>query len=786
MKLKHLLFGGLALAMASCADDAINNGNGNVNDPTLPLSTAKYTVGGGDQSRAINFASTGGNTRSISGFQMPDYPTIPSEAVDVTGYDEEALRNAGPVIKITGRHTNKINSWNDQTLYIAPGADVECAIEGNLEVYILTDAKFKFTGNNLSSIKGIYNWGDFTTSGDFSLNSYPFYSAVQVEFPGTLTFPTGAQYYCKEETVAKKLYVNSGAKVESCAFIVGDEANYPTPDAWGNIAWDAESVIEFGGGNLDFHTSYIQAGYIKFNSNNNLHLSLEDNGRIDTKYLQIDIKQNDQKIVTLGSKAVVCAKEIFLQQNFQSNEEKLLPNFGLGVAVQDVQYIHENGNNNNPSDYDISTAGGINNPDFSMESANCSPGYGDSTDPEKNPSLDLVADIKSPTHDHDVDKNDPNRRHLSATSITFDVNTNNIYASYHMRGGNWGNDTYDKDDIEGCIERWTLNDDGVEIGNWMWTYEFDFNHIILDGNYVITVGHKGGDKEIVGENGQKYTDFGGIIGRMPAAIWSQNWDADQVLTREDFAYKYLTTEVPLYADFENESGNVTNQKVDYQSAGDGNCVVRYGDNYFVATSAGYGIIKAEDFSRIKDAEGNVLFTSTKGSAKYLVENDGVVNVLYLNDRATGGSTATTSFGATLATMNSQNFPKGEVTTKGMAANVSPVDGKNVIAVNNGVVYACLSKGGLQIGEDVITFTDEEDGSRSVNGVTVDDQYIYVANGSYLTVLDKATHKVVVERKGKTNNVSANFVEVKELNGTKYIFVAFGQDGIKVFKFNEGK
>ena len=783
MKLKHLLFGGLALAMASCADDAINNGNGNVNDPTTSLSTAKYTVGGGDQSRAINFASTGGNTRSISSFQMPQMPSVPSEAVELS-----KSNSSDAIIVASGTYNGHwFNAPNQETFIYVTGT-LKMGFNGSgsgITVYVLPGGKLEIMNDNLATGINIFNWGELTSSGNLSLNTNPIFSDVMLEFPGTLTFPEGAQFYCKEETVAKKLYVNSGAKVESCAFIVGDEANYPTPDAWGNIAWDAEGVIEFGGGNLDFHTSYIQAGYIKFNSNNNLHLSLEDNGRIDTKYLQIDIKQNDQKIVTLGSKAVVCAKEIFLQQNFQSNEEKLLPNFGLGVAVQDVQYIHENGNNNNPSDYDISTAGGINNPDFSMESANCSPGYGDSTDPEKNPSLDLVADVESPTHDHDIDKNDPNRRHLSATSITFD-GEGNIYASYHMRGGNWGNDTYDKDDIEGCIERWNFSTEGIEIGNWMWTYEFDFNHIILDGNYVITVGHKGGDKEIVGDNNQKYTDFGGIIGRMPAAIWSQNWDADQVLTREDFAYKYLTTEVPLYADFENESGNVTNQKVDYQSAGDGNCVVRYGDNYFVATSAGYGIIKAEDFSRIKDAEGNVLFTSTKGSAKYLVENDGVVNVLYLNDRATGGSTATTSFGATLATMNSQNFPKGEVTTKGMAANVSPVDGKNVIAVNNGVVYACLSKGGLQIGDKVITFSDEEDGSRSVNGVAVDGQYIYVANGSYLTVLDKATHQVVVERKGNTNNVSANFVEVKELNGVKYVFVAFGQDGIKVYKFNEGK
>lgn len=778
MKSKLFLVGATMLLFAACSQEPTGK-QGEDNDPVqVELSKASYTIGGGDNSRVSNYAFSGYNTRSIEGFEIPAYPTDE----EINANNPKELRNAtssDTYCIVTGDYDNYyVNAANQPSTLYVKGNFKGGFNGGTWTVYVLEGGSFEYVGGNIGDGITICNWGKFTTSGDFSLNSNQFVSTGDVWINGTLTCPSGAKYYCEGTTYAKRLSINSGSKIESCSFVVGDPDNYPTPDQWGNVAWDAQGVIAFDGGNFELHTCYIQAGYINMGAHNNLHLTLEENGRIDTKYLKIDPKQNNQKIVTLGSTAVVCVSEIFLNQNFQQNEEKLLPNFATGVHLQDVESIHENGNANDPELYDIPTDGGINNPDFNMTGYGCSPGYGDPEDePEPTPSLDLVIQVESVTHDHDIDKSDPNRRHLSATSLTFDGN-GNIYASYHMRGGNWANDTYDKDDIEGCIERWEFDGETVGIGNWMWTNEFDFNHIIIDQEYVITVGHKGGEKEIVGQNGQKHTDFGGIIGKLPQGIWARNWDAENELTREDFQYKYLTTEVPLMGDYENESGNVTNQKVDYQSAGDGNCVVKVGDRYFVATSAGYGVIDS-DFKRIKDDKGNVLFHSTAGSSKYLVVDNGQVHVLYLNDRAVNGSLQTTSFGATLASMSVDAFP-AEGTTTSMQNNVSPVDGKNVIAVDNGVVYACLSKGGLQAGDEIITFGEE----RSVNGVAVDDAYIYVANGSYISILDKNTKQVVVERKGNTKNVSANFVEVKEYNGAKYVFVAFGQEGIKVFKFVE--
>lgn len=779
-----LMMGAMVLVMASCSKDMTNSGQGGKTPAESELSRATYRVGGGDQSRVKNYASSGSSaTRSISDFQEPTYPEIPTDAVDVTGFSENDLRNAGPNIKITGKHTIKINSSNNQTLYLTKGADVKCAIEGNIKVYILEGASLTFDAGNISSVAGIYNWGEFTSVGDFSLNGNLFYSAVPVSFNGKLTFPSNAQYYCKEATYAKSLYINSGAKVESCSFIVGNEndSNYGGRwESWGFVSSDNGS-IEFAGGSLDFHTSYIKAGYINFDAKNNLHLTLEDHGRIDTEYLKIDPKQNDQKIVTLGSMAVVCASYVHLNQNFQPHEARLLPNFGEGVYLQDVKSIRENGQENDPSLYTV-PVGAVNAEGVSMTGNKCSPGYGTPT----GSTLEPVADVEPiTTHDHDADKHNPNRR-LSATSLTFDEKTKNIYVSYHMRGGNWAGDTYDKDDIEGCIERWTLNDDGkIEIGNWMWTNEFDFNHILFDGSDIITVGHKGGEKKIKGADGQEYTDFGGIIARLPVKFANVNADVYDEETYTDMEYKYLTTEVAVKEMVENKKkGTFTEQVVDYESAGDGNCVIRVDNEYFVATSKGYGKINAADFKRIKDENGDVLFKSTVGSAKYLVQKGDNINVLYLNERPQGSSTQITSFGATLATMGVDAFPTGG-TTKAMEANVSPVDGKNVIAVDDdGTVYACLSMGGLQVGDNIVKAPFGE--GRAVNGVAVYGNYVYVANGNYITVLNKSTLEKVVEARGGTEDdkISANFVEVKEYNNEVYVFVAFGQNGIKVFKFKE--
>lgn len=147
--------------------------------------------------------------------------------------------------------------------------------------------------------------------------------------------------------------------------------------------------------------------------------------------------------------------------------------------------------------------------------------------------------------------------------------------------------------------------------------------------------------------------------------------------------------------------------------------------------------------------------------------------------------------------------------------VCPIDGKNVVFNLNGRLYACLGKGGLYVRKNVTTmegpsvventikFSDvkEPTTSRPVNGVFVEDVenyndgFIYVANGACLTILDRETLEKVAEysafdSKEKENEhlASANYVHVYK-TGTytgkcpdRLVTVAYGQAGVKVFKF----
>ncbi|MCH5236329.1 MAG: hypothetical protein J1E95_00835 [Muribaculaceae bacterium] len=148
-------------------------------------------------------------------------------------------------------------------------------------------------------------------------------------------------------------------------------------------------------------------------------------------------------------------------------------------------------------------------------------------------------------------------------------------------------------------------------------------------------------------------------------------------------------------------------------------------------------------------------------------------------------------------------------------NICPVDGKNVLSLadNNNLITACLGKNGLYVNnkdnhkEEVIKFSDKKDGtgSRPVNGVFVEgieyydggratNGFIYVANGACLTILDAATLEKVEEfsafdAKEDKNLASANYVQVVKTNTytnpaspDRIITVAFGQAGVKVFRF----
>lgn len=178
--------------------------------------------------------------------------------------------------------------------------------------------------------------------------------------------------------------------------------------------------------------------------------------------------------------------------------------------------------------------------------------------------------------------------------------------------------------------------------------------------------------------------------------------------------------------------------------------------------------------------------SRPGKVKHVAIGNGKIVGLYLNDREHGSKDAVD---ATIEVIdrdaedfeNSKKFP--------VSTNIEPNDGKNVVAVNDNKIYVCQSGLGLYVydmdGNEQWNWQmpkawDDKKGIYKAlcNGCFVDDQYVYLAYGSYgIVVLDKDTHEVVAHR---ATLKSANYITVKD----GYMYVAYGRSRLQVFKLAE--
>lgn len=207
---------------------------------------------------------------------------------------------------------------------------------------------------------------------------------------------------------------------------------------------------------------------------------------------------------------------------------------------------------------------------------------------------------------------------------------------------------------------------------------------------------------------------------------------------------------------------------------DANSVVKYKDNFVLATNKGYQVYNSTFTLRTPHITTNdVKFVAVGNDKLYGLE-------------ANGTTTGTVNIFNNINLENPQSY-----TTEG---KVGVVDGKNTIAVDGTNLYVCQGDGGLvrydAQGNGTVLF-DAPAGNKDhkiigrVNGVAVDNNYIYVACGGYgLVVLDKTKAKgenVVARRRafydGKESYNSANYVTLYK----DYICVAYGRSRVQIFK-----
>lgn len=207
---------------------------------------------------------------------------------------------------------------------------------------------------------------------------------------------------------------------------------------------------------------------------------------------------------------------------------------------------------------------------------------------------------------------------------------------------------------------------------------------------------------------------------------------------------------------------------------DANSVAKYKDNFVLATNKGYQVYNSTFTLRTPHLTTNdVKFVAVGNDKLYGLE-------------ANGTTTGTVNIFNNINLENPQSY-----TTEG---KVGVVDGKNTIAVDGTNLYVCQGDGGLvrydAQGNGTVLF-DAPAGNKDhkiigrVNGVAVDNNYIYVACGGYgLVVLDKTKAKgenVVARRRafydGKESYNSANYVTLYK----DYICVAYGRSRVQIFK-----
>lgn len=372
--------------------------------------------------------------------------------------------------------------------------------------------------------------------------------------------------------------------------------------------------------------------------------------------------------------------------------------------------------------------------------------------PNPKPGLDLITTVE-PEHTHEI----------SATGI-MPLN-GYLYMSYHTNQKQKDNAGHSHG---GCIEVMSpVVDDKAELKQYIYdsARDLDFNHILAtklksDERKIFLPGSSNKKGAMLAYMDIREEDH--MLADESMEITSK--EGDEVTIKQPLNYIQLKPATEEYKGY------------------DENCVV-YNDNtnhLIVATTEGYTVYDATTMNEVETY-------SKPGKAKHLAIGNGKIVGLYLNER---NKDTNIGLPATIEIINEKTEDFNDTKTFDTKVKIEPNDGKNVIAVKDNLIYACLSSAGLYVYDmdgneqwhyQMPTPKNKEGKWKALcNGCFVDNNYVYLAYGSYgIVVIDKNTHKVIAHR---ALEKSANYITVYD----GYIYVAYGRSRMQVFKLNLGK
>lgn len=826
--IKLATFSFAALLLASCSDS--NNDNGtegsSIMNPKIVGSTVVSTTDAQTLATQVtNYkkkaASTTKATRTIDAsntnifegvIDMPAEPVVPAEAIDLVSAPQWTALS-GNVFKISSGNialTNQFQMSNTATIYVESGATLTYNYwEGGYKIIVLKGGKLVDSYGNATKLCDIDNYGTIEFSQDRIDINHTFRTSKNLNVAGKYLAISGKAYFGGNVTT-KALYPggsttnikgdlqlgeNEGLKLDAVNE-VPTKMNVDGKITAKRLELTNGSILYSGCGavineevyitdNTALHAKYLKCS--KFIQNSGAKLILSDQSYINCSGEFASYNNDTSYSILEGddAKAVIKADKFFFNngapQNDDAGEEYFLVKMFSTPGKNNPQIVADgtfyvNGQKANVrfTDANMFVTNGVTKNEVVINpTTDCgNPGWTNPNpkpspepEPEPNPTptpkpeptpnpkpgLDLISSVE-PEHTHNI----------SATGI-MPLN-GYLYMSYHTNQNQKDNAEFSHG---GCIEVMSpVKDDKAELKQYIYdsARDLDFNHILAtklnSDEYKIF---------LPGSSNKK----GAMLAYMD--IRKDHMLADESMEITSKEGDEVTIKQPLnYIQLKPATG-------DYKGY-DENCVV-YNDNtnhLIVATTEGYTVYDATTMNEVETY-------SKPGKAKHLAIGNGKIVGLYLNER---NKDTKIGIPATIEIINEKTEDFNDTKTFDTNVKIEPNDGKNVIAVKDNKIYACLSSAGLYVydmnGNEQWHYqmpspkNKEGKWKALCNGCFVDNNYVYLAYGSYgIVVIDKNTHKVIAHRALEN---SANYITVHD----GYIYVAYGRSRMQVFKLNLGK
>lgn len=835
LNIKLATFSFAALLLASCSDS-----NSDIGTPISPVMNPKIVgstvVSSTDAqtlaTQVINYkkktASATKATRTIDNnnseifegvIDMPAEPAVPAEAIDLVSAPQWTALS-GNVFKISSGNialTNQYQMSNTATIYVESGATLTYNYwDGGYKIIVLKGGKLVDSYGNAIKLCDVDNYGTIEFLNDRIEINKTFRTAQDLNVVDKVLAISGKAYFGGNVT-SKNFYPGSGIinikgdlnpggnELKLCS--TNGETNGTKMNVDGKITAQrlelANSSILYSGcgavingevninGGSSLHAKYLEC--LKFTQSSGSSLILSDKSYIKCSG-EFASYNNDTSYSILegdGAKAVIKAdKFIFNNGEPQTNEGgetyyevKMFSTPGINnpqIVADGSFYVNGQKVNVRFTDANMFVTNGVTKNEVVINpTTDCgNPGWTNpdpkpspepepeptptptpkpEPTPEPKPGLDLITTVE-PEHTHEI----------SATGIM--PRDGYLYMGYHTNQNQKENAEYSHG---GCIEVMSpVVDDQAELKQYLYdsARDLDFNHLLA-----------------VKINGENKVFLPGSSYKKGAMLAYMTINDDHMLATESKQITSTETDKdgkPIVK-YEEPLQFVQLHPATEEFKGKGydeNCVV-YNDNtnhLIVATTEGYTIYDAETLNEVDSYE-------KPGKAKHLAIGNGKIVALYLDRRTTDGTEA---IPATIEVVEERTEDFSNSKTFSTTANIEPNNGKNVIAVKDNKIYACLGAAGLYVydmdGNEQWHYQmpnpkNKKDKWKALcNGCFVDDNYVYLAYGSYgIVVIDKNTQKVVAHR---IVEKSANYITV--YNG--YIYVAYGRSRMQVFKLNLGE